>query len=588
MNVAAARVAREAAEEAHGRDGRQRFVAGAVGPTNMTLSISPRVEDPGFRSISFADLAAAYEEQIDALIEGGVDLLLIETIFDTLNAKAAIVAARRSLSRAGKQLPLMISGTITDRSGRTLSGQTPAAFWQSIRHAQPLTVGLNCALGAEEMRPHIEEISAVADTLLCVYPNAGLPNELGDYDEGPETTAGFIKEFAEAGLVNIVGGCCGTTPPHIGAIAKAVVGLTPRVVPTRTPRLELSGLEPFYLTDDIPFVNVGERTNITGSAKFRRLIKENDYAAALDVARDQVENGAQIIDVNMDDGLIDGVEAMTTFLNLIAGEPEIARVPVMIDSSKFSRDRGRAAVRAGQADRQLDLDEGRRRPVPRTGAHLPRLRRRRDRDGLRRGRPGRHRRAQGRHRPAGVPPARRRGRLPARRHHHRPEHLRHRHRHGGARPLRARLHRGDQADHRRAAVRQHLGRRLEPVVLVPRQRAGARSDALGVPAAHDRGRHAARHRQRRPARRVRPDRPRAARAVRGRRARPPPRRHRAAARRRGPVRRHRRGGRRPGRRRNGVRGTSTGGSSMRSSTASPPSSKKTSRRPASPPDAPST
>ena len=220
MNLAAARLAREAAEEAHGRDGRPRFVAGAVGPTNMTLSISPRVEDPGYRSISFAGLAAAYEEQIDALIEGGVDLLLIETIFDTLNAKAAIVAARRALNRAGKQLPLMISGTITDRSGRTLSGQTPAAFWQSIRHAQPLTVGLNCALGAEEMRPHIAEISAVADTLLCVYPNAGLPNELGDYDEGPDTTAGFIKEFAEAGLVNIVGGCCGTTPPHIGAIAE--------------------------------------------------------------------------------------------------------------------------------------------------------------------------------------------------------------------------------------------------------------------------------------------------------------------------------------------------------------------------------
>ena len=336
LNLAAVRVAREAAEEAQGRDGRKRFVAGAVGPTNVTLSISPRVEDPGYRTISFAALAAAYEEQIDALIEGGVDALLIETIFDTLNAKAAIVAARRALVRAGTQLPLMISGTITDRSGRTLSGQTPAAFWQSIRHAQPLTVGLNCALGAEEMRPHVEELSAVADTLVCVYPNAGLPNELGGYDERPSTTAGFLHEFAEAGLVNIVGGCCGTTPDHIGAIAQAVVGLTPRVVPTRTPRLELSGLEPFALTDDIPFVNVGERTNITGSAKFRRLIKDNDYAAALDVARDQVENGAQIIDVNMDDGLIDGVEAMTKFLNLIAGEPEIARVPVMIDSSKFS------------------------------------------------------------------------------------------------------------------------------------------------------------------------------------------------------------------------------------------------------------
>ena len=336
LNVAAARVAREAAEEAQGRDGRRRFVAGAVGPTNATLSISPRVEDPGYRSISFATLAAAYQEQIEALVTGGVDLLLIETIFDTLNAKAAIVAARRALATTGRSLPLMISGTITDRSGRTLSGQTPAAFWHSIRHAQPLTVGLNCALGAEEMRPHVEELSAVADTLLCVYPNAGLPNELGEYDEQPHTMAGFIQEFADSGLVNIVGGCCGTTPPHIEAMASAVDGRAPRVVPTRTPRLELSGLEPFSLTDDIPFVNVGERTNITGSAKFRRLIKDNDYAAALDVARDQVENGAQIIDVNMDDGLIDGVEAMTKFLNLIAGEPEIARVPVMIDSSKFS------------------------------------------------------------------------------------------------------------------------------------------------------------------------------------------------------------------------------------------------------------
>ncbi len=336
LNLAAARVAREAAEEAEGRDGRRRFVAGAVGPTNATLSISPRVEDPGFRSVTFAALADAYQEQIEALVTGGVDVVLIETIFDTLNAKAAIVAARRALASTGRSLPLMISGTITDRSGRTLSGQTPAAFWHSIRHAQPLTVGLNCALGAEEMRPHVEELAGVADTFVCVYPNAGLPNELGGYDEQPDTTAGFIHEFAQAGLVNIVGGCCGTTPDHIGAIAQAVVGLTPRVVPTRTPRLELSGLEPFALTDDIPFVNVGERTNITGSAKFRRLIKDNDYPAALDVARDQVENGAQIIDVNMDDGLIDGVEAMTKFLNLIAGEPEIARVPVMIDSSKFS------------------------------------------------------------------------------------------------------------------------------------------------------------------------------------------------------------------------------------------------------------
>ena len=335
LNEAAARLAREAAEEAQGADGRRRFVAGAVGPTNMTLSLSPKVEDPGYRAITFGALADAYQEQIEALLRGGVDAILIETIFDTLNAKAAIVASRRAMQAHGTQLPLMISGTITDRSGRTLSGQTPAAFWQSIRHAKPLTVGLNCALGAEELRPHLVELATVADTLICAYPNAGLPNELGGYDETPEQTAAFVGEFAEAGLVNVVGGCCGTTPAHIGAIAEAVEGKAPRVVPTRTPRLELSGLEPFALTDDIPFVNVGERTNITGSAKFRRLIKDNEYGEALVVALQQVESGAQIIDVNMDDGLIDGVQAMTTFLNLIASEPDIARVPIMIDSSKF-------------------------------------------------------------------------------------------------------------------------------------------------------------------------------------------------------------------------------------------------------------
>ena len=359
LNEVAARLAREACEEAQGRDGRRRFVAGAVGPTNMTLSLSPRVEDPGYRAITFTALADAYQEQIEALVRGGVDAILIETIFDTLNAKAAIAAARRAMNSVGVQLPLMISGTITDRSGRTLSGQTPAAFWQSIRHADPLTVGLNCALGAEEMRPHLLELATVADTLVLAYPNAGLPNELGGYDESPAETASFVTEFAEAGLVNAVGGCCGTTPAHIEQIAVAVAGEAPRVVPERTPRLELSGLEPFALTDDIPFVNVGERTNITGSARFRRLIKNDEYAEALDVARQQVENGAQIIDVNMDDGLIDGVEAMTTFLNLIASEPDIARVPVMIDSSKFEViEAGLQCVQGKPIVNSISLKEG--------------------------------------------------------------------------------------------------------------------------------------------------------------------------------------------------------------------------------------
>ena len=285
--------------------------------------------------MTFRDLAESYRQQIAGLVEGGVDVLLIETIFDTLNAKAAIWAARRHAADTGITTPLMISGTITDRSGRTLSGQTTEAFWHSIRHADPLSVGLNCALGASEMRPYIHDLAMVADTLTCAYPNAGLPNALGCYDESPEQTAAIIGEFADAGFVNIVGGCCGTTPAHISAIADAVAGKPPRIPVERHRTLQLSGLEPFTLTDEIPFVNVGERTNVTGSAKFRRLITNGDFAEALDVARDQVENGAQIIDVNMDEGLLDSKRAMITFLNLIAGEPDIARVPVMLDSSKF-------------------------------------------------------------------------------------------------------------------------------------------------------------------------------------------------------------------------------------------------------------
>ncbi len=335
LNRTAARLARTAADQAQRRDGRPRWTAGAIGPTNVTLSLSPKVEDPGFRTMTFRQLAESYGQQIAGLVEGGVDVLLIETIFDTLNAKSAIWAARRHAAETGIATPLMISGTITDRSGRTLSGQMPEAFWQSIRHSDPLSVGLNCALGGADMRPYIHELSAIADTLICAYPNAGLPNALGCYDETPDQTAAILGEFADAGLVNIVGGCCGTTPSHISAIADAVAGKRPRVPAVRRSVLQLSGLEPFTLTDDIPFVNVGERTNVTGSAKFRRLITNGDYAEALDVARDQVENGAQVIDVNMDEGLLDSKQAMVTFLNLIAAEPDIARVPVMLDSSKF-------------------------------------------------------------------------------------------------------------------------------------------------------------------------------------------------------------------------------------------------------------
>jgi 5-methyltetrahydrofolate--homocysteine methyltransferase len=336
LNRDGARLAREAGDIAEREDGRRRFVAGAIGPTNRTLSLSPDVNNPGYRAVTFDEVRDAYAEQIRGLIEGGADLILIETIFDTLNAKAAILAARRVFVETGTTLPLMISGTITDLSGRTLSGQTVEAFWASVRHAEPLTIGLNCALGAREMRGHIADLSRIADTLVCAYPNAGLPNEFGLYDESPEATAALIAEFAEAGLVNVVGGCCGTTPAHIRAIAGAVAGKTPRQIPEIQPLMRLSGLEPFTLTDAIPFVNVGERTNVTGSAKFRKLITNGDYAAALDVARDQVAAGAGVIDINMDEGLLDSERAMVEFLNLVAAEPDIARVPIMVDSSKFN------------------------------------------------------------------------------------------------------------------------------------------------------------------------------------------------------------------------------------------------------------
>jgi 5-methyltetrahydrofolate--homocysteine methyltransferase len=336
LNVEGAKLARAAADAAQNEDGHPRFVAGALGPTNRTASISPDVSNPGFRAVTFDDLRKAYGEQARGLIEGGADILLIETIFDTLNAKAAIYAIAEAFEATGRTLPVMISGTITDRSGRLLSGQTPEAFWNAVRHAAPLSIGLNCALGAKEMRAHIAELSRIADTLVCAYPNAGLPNEFGRYDESPEYMAGLIGEFASSGLVNIVGGCCGTTPEHIHAIANAVKGKAPRPIPEIDRRLRLSGLEAFTLTDAIPFVNVGERTNVTGSARFRKLVTNGDYATALEIARDQVANGAQIIDVNMDEGLLDSEKAMVTFLNLVAAEPDIARVPVMVDSSKFS------------------------------------------------------------------------------------------------------------------------------------------------------------------------------------------------------------------------------------------------------------
>jgi len=339
LNLTAARLAREAADEFSARTpGRPRFVAGVLGPTNKTASISPDVNDPGFRNILFDELVRAYGDAAAALVEGGVDVLLLETIFDTLNAKAAIFAIEAVFERLGRRLPVIVSGTITDQSGRTLTGQTPEAFWNSVRHARPLAVGLNCALGAQLMRPHIEELARVAETYISCYPNAGLPNPLSEtgYDEAPAHTSCLLHEFAESGLVNIVGGCCGTTPEHIAAIAAEVHGVRPRVPPRSDRKLRLSGLEPLNVGDDSLFVNVGERTNVTGSKAFARMILAGDYPQALGVARQQVENGAQIIDVNMDEAMLDSEKAMTTFLALIASEPDISRVPVMIDSSKWS------------------------------------------------------------------------------------------------------------------------------------------------------------------------------------------------------------------------------------------------------------
>ncbi len=359
LNREGAFVVRRAAQRAEREDGRRRFVAGAIGPTNRTASISPDVNNPGYRAVSFDDLRVAYGEQIDGLIDGGADIILIETIFDTLNAKAAIFACEERFAAKGIHLPVMISGTITDLSGRTLSGQTPSAFWNSVRHANPFTIGLNCALGANAMRPHLQELSDVADTFICAYPNAGLPNEFGQYDETPDMMAAQVAEFAREGLVNVVGGCCGSTPEHIRAIAEAVKGFEPRKVPEHKSFMSLSGLEPFVLTKDIPFVNVGERTNVTGSAKFRKLITAGDYTAALAVARDQVENGAQIIDINMDEGLIDSQKAMVEFLNLIAAEPDIARVPVMIDSSKWEIiEAGLKCVQGKSVVNSISLKEG--------------------------------------------------------------------------------------------------------------------------------------------------------------------------------------------------------------------------------------
>ena len=433
MNVEGARLARTAADAFDNR-----FVAGSVGPLNVTLSLSPKVDDPAFRTVDFDRVYESYAEQIRALRDGGVDLLLIETIFDTLNSKAAIAAA----IDVAPELPRWISVTIVDRSGRTLSGQTVEAFWASVEHAEPILVGINCSLGASEMRPYVEAFSRIAPVPVACYPNAGLPNAFGGYDETPETTSGLLEEFARAGLVNLVGGCCGTTPEHTAMIAAAVKDVARREIPTFDERVPtFSGLEPFQIRTDTGFVMIGERQNVTGSAKFRRLIESGDFEAAVDVALDQVRSGANMLDVNMDADLLDAEEAMTRFLNLIATEPEIARVPIMVDSSSWDTlEAGLKCIQGKGVVNSISLKEGEEDFLAKARKVAP-LRRGRGGDVLRRGRPGRHGRAQDRDRRAGRRPAHHRSRLRPQRHHHRPQHPGDRHRARGARRLRQGVHR---------------------------------------------------------------------------------------------------------------------------------------------------
>src|SRR5213596_29436 len=360
LNLGGARLARQVADAFTAADpSRPRFVAGSVGPTNRTASMSPDVNNPAFRATTFDALVAAYYEQARGLVDGGAHVLLAETIFDTLNAKAALFAFEKCSSETGRRVPVMVSGTITDNSGRTLSGQTIEAFWNSISHANLLSVGINCALGGRQMRPYIEELSRVAAVYMSCHPNAGLPNAFGGYDETAAETSEVLRDFAANGWLNIVGGCCGTTPEHIRAIAEAVRPLQPRTIPRPEPYLRLSGLEPLTFRPDLSFVNIGERTNVTGSPRFSKFILAGQYEEALSVARQQVEGGAQIIDVNMDEGLLDSEAAMTRFLNLVAAEPDIARVPIMIDSSKWSViEAGLKCVQGKPIVNSISLKEG--------------------------------------------------------------------------------------------------------------------------------------------------------------------------------------------------------------------------------------
>jgi 5-methyltetrahydrofolate--homocysteine methyltransferase len=499
MNRAGARIARRAADAFTARDpSKPRFVAGALGPTTKTLSLSPDVNDPGKRAMTFDEAKAAYRTQAIGLLEGDVDILLPETITDTLTVKACLLAIEEAFEHVGRRVPVMISVTVTDKSGRTLSGQTMDAFWISVAHANPLSVGLNCALGASAMRPYIQGFAESVPCLVSVYPNAGLPNAFGEYDEQPADTAAQVKEFAEAGLVNIVGGCCGTTPAHIAAIADAVKDIKPRARPASVERFSAwAGLEPMVMRPESNFFMVGERTNVTGSRKFARLIREENYEEALSVARHQVEGGANIIDINMDEGMLDSAAVMERFLRMLGSEPDIARLPIMVDSSKWDVIVAGLKCIQGKPVVQLDQPEGGRGGLPRQGARGPRLRRQRRGHGLRRNRPGRDRGAQGRDLPARVQAAHRESGLLPRRHHLRSQHPRGRDRHRGARGVRPQLHRGHPHHQGDLPRRQGLRRRLQPVVQLPRQRRRARGDARRVPLPRDRRGHGHGHRQRR-------------------------------------------------------------------------------------------
>ena len=520
INEQSARQCREWADRVGSADGRRRFVAGAIGPLTVSLSNSPDADDAGFRVVTFDQVKDAYARQVRALIAGGSDVLLVETIFDSLNAKAALVAIEEVFDKDGKILPVMISAAV-GRGGETMiSAQTVEALWNAVKHVKPISIGLNCSLGPDLMYPFLSELSEKSGAAISCYPNAGLPNPLSEtgFDLGPADMGRYLREFADGGLINIAGGCCGNTPEHIAAIARALEGRPPRELPVeerpaeakedaaKAPRpLRLSGSQPFTQQPGV-YIMIGERTNVAGSPKFAKLVKEGKYEDAVSVARQQVENGANVIDICMDEGMIDGVAAMTRFLSLLGSEPEVAKVPFMVDSSKWEViEAGLKFLQGKGIVNSISLKEGEDR-FRQNARKILQVRRRDGRDGLRRAGPGGDLRGQDPHLRARLPHPRRRGGLSARGHHLRPEHPHRRHRDRGAQQLRRRLHERDAVDQGEPAARQGERRRVERLVQLPRQQPRPRGDALRVPLPRHPGRDGHGHRQRRDARGVRGDR----------------------------------------------------------------------------------